>query len=68
MYSKEDDIRKAYLIKQYIENNPNCTRKDIVKNMITTWERINNLSKQGYLTLPKLKPYGERNGLFRKNS
>ena len=66
MYSREDNIRKAYLIRNYIEANPNCTRKDIVKNMITTWERINNLSKQGYLTLPKLKPYGERN--VRKNS
>jgi hypothetical protein len=68
MYTKLDDQRKANFIKQYLQKNPNCTRKEIVQETVTTWTRLQSLERQGYLTLPKLIPYGERNGFFRKSS
>ena len=66
MYTKIDDQRKANFIIQYMTNNPNCTRKDLVQNTVTTWTRLKSLEQQGYIKLPKLLPYGERNGISRK--
>ena len=68
MYTKLDDERKANFIKNYIANNPNCTRKEIVQETVTTWTRLKSLEKQGYFNLPRLIPYGERNGIFRKST
>ena len=66
MYTKLDDQRQANFIIKFMESNPNCTRKELVQETVTTWTRLKSLERQGYLTLPRLLPYGERNGLFRK--
>jgi len=66
MYKESDSIRQAHFIKNYIEDNPNCTMKNIIQNCATNVHRIKNLERQGYITLPKPTPYGERNGLFKK--
>jgi len=68
MYTKLDDQRKANFIKNYLNTHPDCTRKELVQETVTTWTRLKSLEKQGYLTLPKLIPFGERNGFFRKSS
>jgi len=68
MYTKLDDQRKANFIKNYMEINPNCTRKELVQETVTTWTRLKSLEQQGYFKLPKLIPYGERNGTFRKST
>ena len=66
MYTRSDSIRQAYFIKNYIEDNPNCTMKNIIQNCVTNIHRLKNLERQGYIKLPKPTPYGERNGLFRQ--
>lgn len=68
MYTKLDDQRKANFIKNYIAQHPNCTRKDLVQSTVTTWTRLKSLEREGYLTLPKLVPFGERNVRIRKSS
>ena len=68
MYTQLDDQRKANFIKNYLENHPDCTRKQLVQETVTTWTRLQTLERQGYLRLPRLIPYGERNGQFRKSS
>jgi hypothetical protein len=67
MYTQLDDQRKANFIKNYINTHPNCTRKELVQETVTTWTRLKSLERQGYYKLPKLIPYGERNGFFRKS-
>lgn len=67
VYTKLDDQRKANFIKNYIANHPNCTRKELVQETVTTWTRLKYLEQEGYLNLPRLIPHGERNGYFRKN-
>ena len=67
MYTKLDDQRKANFIKQYLQKHPNCTRKELVQETVTTWTRLKSLEMQGYFTLPRLIPLGERNGYFRKS-
>ena len=66
MYKESDSIRQAHFIKNYIEDNPGCTMKNIIQDCATNVHRIKNLERQGYIKLPKPTPYGERNGLFRK--
>ena len=66
MYKESDNIKQAYFIKNYIENNPSCTMKNIIQNCVTNIHRLKNLERQGYIKLPKPTPYGERNGLFNK--
>lgn len=68
MYTKLDDQRKANFIKTYMDINPSCTRKELVQETVTTWTRLKNLEKQGYFKLPKLIPFGERNGICRKSN
>ena len=63
MYTKLDDQRKANFIKNYMVNHPNCTRKELVQETVTTWTRLKSLEQQGYLTLPRLLLHRERNGL-----
>ena len=36
MYTQLDDQRKANFIKQYLETHPNCTRKELVQETVTT--------------------------------
>lgn len=67
MYTKLDDERKAKFIINYMNNHPQCTRKEIVQETVTTWTRLKSLEKQGYFTLPRLLSYGERNGVARKD-
>ena len=66
MYTKLDDQRKANFIKNYMASHPNCTRKELVQETVTTWTRLKSLEQQGYIKLPKLLPYGARNGISRK--
>jgi hypothetical protein len=68
MYTILDDQRKAKFIKSFMESHPNCTLKDIIQNTVTTRSRLSYLERQGYIRLPKLTPYGERNGFIRKIS
>ena len=68
MYTQLDDQRKANFIKNYLKKHPDCTRKQLVQETVTTWTRLQSLERQGYLKLPRLIPYGERNGQFRKSS
>ena len=68
MYTQLDDQRKANFIKNYLKKHPDCTRKQLVQETVTTWTRLQTLERQGYLRLPRLIPYGERNGQFRKSS
>ena len=67
MYTQLDDQRKANFIKNYIDAHPNCTLKELIQNTVTNRTRLLQLERQGYFILPKPTPYGERNGLFRKN-
>ena len=67
MYTKLDEQRQANFIKSYMNTHPNCTLKDIIQNCVTNRYRLINLERQGYLTLPKATPYGERNGLSKRN-
>jgi len=53
MYTKLDDQRKADFIINYMAKHPNCTRKELVQETVTTWTRLKSLEQQGYLTLPK---------------
>lgn len=68
MYTKLDDQRKANFIKDYMSKYPNCTRKELVQKTVTTWTRLKSLEQDGYLTLPRLLSYGERNGRIRKDN
>lgn len=67
MYTKLDEQRQANFIKSYMNTHPNCTLKDIIQDCVTNRHRLASLERQGYFTLPKPTPYGERNGSFRKN-
>ena len=67
-YTKLDDERKAKFIVNYMQKYPNCNRKQLVQDTVTTWTRLKSLEKQGYFILPKLTPIGERNAMFRKNT
>ena len=54
MYTKLDDQRQAKFIKNYIEEHPNCTIKDVIQGCVVSRIRLYNLAKQGYFKLPKL--------------
>ena len=66
MYTKLDEQRQANFIKSYINTHPSCTIKDIIQDCVTNRHRLSSLERQGYITLPKATPYGERNGLFKE--
>ena len=53
MYTQLDYQRKANFIKNYLEKHPDCTRKQLVQETVTTWTRLQSLERQGYLRLPK---------------
>ncbi len=68
MYTKLDDERQSKLIVNYMNQNPKCTRKDIVQDTQTTWTRLKSLEIEGYFKLPRILSHGERNGFARKNN
>ena len=68
MYITLEEQRQANFIKSYIATHPNCTMKNIIQDCVTNVHRLKSLEMQGYIRLPKPTPYGERNGLFRKNT
>ena len=53
MYTKLDDQRQAKFIKNYIEDHPNCTIKDVIQGCVTNRVRLKYLESQGYFSLPK---------------
>jgi hypothetical protein len=67
MYTKLDEQRQANFIKSYINTHPDCTMKNIIQDCVTNFYRLKSLERQGYIKLPKSTPYGERNGLFKKD-
>jgi hypothetical protein len=54
MYTKLDDARQARFIVHYIQNNKDCSIKDIIQNCATNRTRLKYLESQGYFILPKL--------------
>ena len=42
-YTMLDDQRKANFIKNYMATHPNCTRKELVQETVTTWTRLKYL-------------------------
>jgi hypothetical protein len=53
MYTKLDDVRQAKFIVNYIQNNKNCSIKDIIQGCATNRTRLKYLESQGYFILPK---------------
>ena len=53
MYTKLDDARQAKFIVNYIQNNKDCSIKDIIQGCSTNRTRLKYLESQGYFTLPK---------------
>jgi hypothetical protein len=68
MYSVTYDKEQALKIMQYVNHNPQSNRKQIAKDCITNFYRLKYLEQEGLVHLPKPLPYGERNGLSRKNN
>jgi len=66
MYSTLDDQRQAKVVLEYMRNKYRCRLKDIIQDCIISRRRLAYLEQQGYLSLPKPTPYGERN--VRKNT
>jgi len=54
MYTKLDDQKKAKEVISFMNNNPNCCIKDILKGCTTTKYRLKDLELNGYIVLPKL--------------
>jgi hypothetical protein len=54
MYTKLDDQRQAKFIVNFIQQNPNCSIKDIVQECVVCRARLKYLESQGYFSLPKL--------------
>ena len=54
MYTKLDDQRQAKFIVNYIQNNKDCSIKDIIQGCATNRTRLKYLESQGYFILPKL--------------
>ena len=42
-----DCIPHKHFIKEYLNTHPNCTRKQIVQETVTTWTRLKSLERQG---------------------
>jgi len=53
VYTKLDDARQAKFIVNYIQNNKDCSIKDIIQGCSTNRTRLKYLESQGYFTLPK---------------
>jgi hypothetical protein len=53
MYTKLDDARQAKFIVNYMQNNKDCSIKDIIQGCSTNRTRLKYLESQGYFILPK---------------
>jgi hypothetical protein len=53
MYTKLDDARQAKFIVNYMQNNKDCSIKDIIQGCSTNRIRLKYLESQGYFILPK---------------
>ena len=53
MYTKLDDQRQAKFIVKYMQENPNCSIKEIIQKCATNRVRLKYLERQGYFSLPK---------------
>lgn len=53
MYTKLDDQKQAKIIIKFIEDNKNCSIKQIARECLICRSRIKYLSSQGYFDLPK---------------
>jgi hypothetical protein len=53
MYTKLDDQRQAKFIVNYIQNNKDCSIKDIVQHCAISRTRLKYLESQKYFILPK---------------
>lgn len=68
MYTKLEDAKHAKRVMDFIQANPNCIRKEIIKRCFLNATRLAYLAKEGLIKLPEPLPYGERNGLKSHNS
>ena len=59
--------RLKYLESQGYFSLPKLTHQDVLDS-ITNFYRLKYLEKEGFITLPKPLPFGERNGIARKNN
>lgn len=61
MYTEIDDLKHASMIKEYLEKNPEATRKDLISVLRFNYRRLIKLDKLGVITLPAATPLGKRN-------
>lgn len=61
MYTEIDDLKHAGMIKEYLEKNPQATRKDLTSSLRLNYRRLVQLDKVGAITLPAATPIGQRN-------
>jgi hypothetical protein len=61
MYTKIDDLKHAGMIKEYLEKNPEATRKDLTVALRFNYRRLIQLNKVGSIVLPSATPLGKRN-------
>ena len=67
-YSIAREEQQALKVREYIRTNPTSNLKAIIQDCGVTRYRLDYLYRTGQIKLPMPTPYGERNGLFRKNS
>lgn len=53
MYTMLDDKKHAKTIIDYMQNNPNCSIKELSRKCFLCRARIKSLEKMGYFELPK---------------
>lgn len=49
MYTKLDDMKLAHKVNKAIQSNPSITKKELCKQVITNWHRLNYLEQQGLI-------------------
>jgi|688.fasta_scaffold158271_2 predicted DNA-binding ribbon-helix-helix protein len=61
MYTQLDDLKHANLIKEYLEKNPQATRKDLSVALRLNYRRLIKLNTEGVIMLPNPIPFNQRN-------
>jgi len=67
-YSVSREEQQALKVREYIRKHPQSNLKAIIQDCGVTRYRLDYLYRTGQIKLPMPTPYGERNGLFRKNT
>lgn len=67
-YSVAREEQQALKVREYIREHPQSNLKAIIQDCGVTRYRLDYLYRTGQIQLPMPTPYGERNGLFRKNT